>query len=275
MPGGGVIPAVSRPRRTCAGRRLCDGPIAGRNLADAAHVLVFEDAEGQVELGVVILQQLDEGLNLRRVQVETGRNFAGLGQSGDGVRVFDFGKEIEHEKIDVLDFVVAESDTLGGGHFGGNVSADAQAVFVGFVDDGGNDGGRNGAVDFDLHVAEFFVVVDGGAGFGFGGDQNLGWTLIWAAAVDDAGDDDARADFFAVGDALAAGEERVGIVGEVADGGDSGGEIEQAVVVGDVGVHVPEAGKEGFAGGVDDLTSAERARCSSPALPTLSDAVIA
>jgi len=46
---------------------------------------------------------------------------------------------------------------------------------------------------------------------------------------------------------------RVGVVGHVAHGSDSGGEVEEAVVVLHVGVHVPEAGEEGLAGGVDDL----------------------
>ena len=81
-------------------------------------------------------------------------------------------------------------------------------------------------------------------------------------AVDDSGEDDAGADFFSVGDALAAGEERVGVVGEIADGGDSGGEVEQAVVIADVGVHVPEAGEEGFAGGVDQLGRFRSSRTS-------------
>ena len=124
---------------------------------------------------------------------------------------------------------------------------------MGFVDDDGDELGLDGAVDFDLHVAEFFVVVDGGAGFGFGGDEDFGGSVKGVGTVDDSGEDDAGADFFSVGDALAAGEERVGVVGEIADGGDSGGEVEQAVVIADVGVHIPEAGEQGFAGGVDDL----------------------
>ncbi len=102
----------------------------------------------------------------------------GFGEARDGVGVLDFGKEIQDEKIDVLNFVVAELDTLRGSHFGGDVSADAEAVLVGFVDDGGHELGRDRAVDFDLHVAEALVVVDGGAGFGFGGDENFGWTLV-------------------------------------------------------------------------------------------------
>ena len=147
----------------------------------------------------------------------------GFGEPCDGVGVLDFGEEIQDEKVDVLNFVVAEFDTLGGGHFGGDVSADTEAVLVGFVDDRGDDGGRDGAVDFDLHVAEALIVVDGGAGFRFGGDEDFGGALIGAAAVDDSGEDDARADLFSVGDALAAGQQGVGVVGEVADGGDTGG----------------------------------------------------
>ena len=168
---------------------------------------------------------------MRRVQIEASCNLAGLGQSRDGVRVLDLGKEVEYEKVDVLNLVVAEFDALGSSHFGGNVSADPEAVLVGFIDDGGHERGRNGAVDFDLHVAKAFVVVDSGTGLGLGGDENLGGTLIRAAAVDDAGEDDARADLFAVGDALAAGEERVRIVGGIADRCDSGSQVEQAVVV--------------------------------------------
>ena len=77
--------------------------------------------------------------------------------------------------------------------------------------------------------------------------------MVGIGTVDDSGENDAGADFFSVDDALAAGEERVGVVGQVADGGDSGGEVKEAVVVAHVGVHVPEAGDQGFTGGVDDL----------------------
>ena len=150
------------------GKAAGDGLEAGRDLSGAGHVLIFEDAEREVELGVMILEQLDEGLDLRRGEVEAGGDFSGLGEAGDGVGVFDFGEEIEDEKIDVLNFVVAELDALRGGHSGGNVSADAKSVFVSFVDDGGHERGRDGTVNLDLHVAESLVVVDGGAGFGFG-----------------------------------------------------------------------------------------------------------
>ena len=77
--------------------------------------------------------------------------------------------------------------------------------------------------------------------------------MIGAAAVDDSGQNDAGTDFFSVGDALAAGQEGIGVIGEIADGGDSSGEVEESVVVGDVGVHVPEAGKQSLAGGVNDF----------------------
>src|SRR5208282_5059600 len=235
------------------GQAAGDGLEANGDVAGAVQVLIFENAEREIELGVVILQQLDEGLDLGRSEVEAGSSFSGFDQSGDGVCVFDLGKEIQDEKIHVLNFVEAEIDALRGDHFGGNVSADAEAVFVGFVDDRGHEFGLDRAVDFDLHVAEAFVVVYGGASFGFGRDQDFGGSVVGVGAVDDSGQDDAGADFFSVDDALAAGEERVGVVGEVAYGGDSGGQIEEAVVIADVGVHVPEAGEQGFAGGVDDL----------------------
>ncbi len=235
------------------GETVGHGFESGRNLAGVGHVLVFENAEGEVEFGVVSLQELDEGLDGGGVEVERGGEFSGFGEAGDGVGVFDFGEEVENEKVDVLDFVVAELDALRSDHVGRDVSTDAESVFVGFVDDDRDELGLDRAVDFDLRVAEFFVVVDGGAGFGFGGDEDFGGSVKGVGAVDDSGEDDAGADFFSVGDALAAGEERVGVVGEIADGGDSGGEVEEAVVVADVGVHIPEAGEEGFVGGVDDL----------------------
>ena len=106
------------------GETAGDGLKADGDLAGTAHELIFEDAESEIELGVVILQELDEGLDLRRVEVEASRDFSGLDEAGDGVGVFDLGKEVEDEEIDVLDFVVAEFDALGGGHFGGNVPAD-------------------------------------------------------------------------------------------------------------------------------------------------------
>jgi len=38
------------------GQAAGDGPVSAGNFAGAAEVFVFEDAEGEVELGVVILQ---------------------------------------------------------------------------------------------------------------------------------------------------------------------------------------------------------------------------
>src|ERR1700686_387845 len=88
------------------GQPAGDGLESSGNLAGAAEVLVFEDAEGKVELGVVILQQLDEGLYLRRREVETGADLAGFDEARDGVGVLDVGKEIQDEEIHMLNFVV-------------------------------------------------------------------------------------------------------------------------------------------------------------------------
>jgi hypothetical protein len=43
-----------------------------RNLASPIEILVFEDAQGKIELGVVVLKQLDERQNLGRAEVEIG-----------------------------------------------------------------------------------------------------------------------------------------------------------------------------------------------------------
>ena len=70
----------------------------------------------------------------------------------------------------MLNFVEAEGDALRGDHSGGNVSADAEAVLVSLVDDSGHERRRYRTVNLDLDIAQPLVVVDGGTGFGFGGD---------------------------------------------------------------------------------------------------------
>src|SRR5208282_2493355 len=129
------------------GQAAGDGLEAAGNLSSAAQVHVFEDTEREIELGVVILKQLDEGVHLGRGEVEVGSELGRRGETDGCIRVFDVGEEIQHEEVDVLNFVVAELDTLGGGHFCGDVSADAETVFVGFISDGGYEFGLDRAVD--------------------------------------------------------------------------------------------------------------------------------
>ena len=88
---------------------------------------------------MVILQQLDEGLHLRRIEIKLDTALGRFDQTRNCIGVLDVGEEIQDEEIDMLDFVVAELDTLRGSHFGRDVSADAEAIFVGFVDDGGHE----------------------------------------------------------------------------------------------------------------------------------------
>jgi hypothetical protein len=188
-----------------------------RNLSSTIEVLIFEDAQGKIELGVVILKQLDEGLHLGRAEVETGAAFCGFDEASNGVGVFDVGKEIQNQEVDVLDFVVSEFDTLRGGHFGGDVPADAKSVFVSFVNDRGHQLGLNRAVDFDLYESKPFVVIDRGASFGFSGHEDFGWTLERAATVHDSGQDDARSQLLAFLNTLAAGQQQIGVIPKVAD----------------------------------------------------------
>jgi hypothetical protein len=60
--------AAANLRRQAA----CDGLETARNLASPIEILVFEDAQGKIELGVVVLKQLDERQNLGRAEVEIG-----------------------------------------------------------------------------------------------------------------------------------------------------------------------------------------------------------
>ena len=47
-------------------------------MTGAVEILIFEDTEGEVEFGVMILQQFDEGLDGRGVEIERGSHFGGL-----------------------------------------------------------------------------------------------------------------------------------------------------------------------------------------------------
>ena len=72
-----------------------------------------------------------------------------------------------------------------------------------------------------------------------------------AFAVDDAGEENFRADAVAAVEDVMHGGDEGELVADVADGGDAGGEVDGSpldLLV--VGVHVPEAGDEEFSGGV-------------------------
>ena len=158
----------------------------------------------------------------------------------------------------MLDFVIAEFDTLRSGHLGRNMSADAQSVFVRLVDDRRHQSGLYRAVNLDLDVAQAHVVIYSGARFLFRGDQHLGGSLVRPAAINDSGQNDARADLLAFLNALAAGQQQVGIVTQVAHRRDAGGKIQQTIVLSNVGVHVPETGQQGLTRPVDHLRSRRR-----------------
>src|SRR5260370_580058 len=72
--------AAANLRRQAVG----DGLKAAGNLSGAVEV-IFENAEGEIELGVVVLQQLYKGQDFRRLEVETGAGFSGVNQTCRGV----------------------------------------------------------------------------------------------------------------------------------------------------------------------------------------------
>src|SRR4029077_17564640 len=135
----------------------------------------------------------------------------------------------------------------------GDVSADSHAVGVRHLGDLGDKFGLYGAIDLDLDVAQLGVAVDVVFGFLFGVGKDLGGALEGAAAVDKSGFQHAGTDLGAVVEALLHGAEHVDVIGHVADAGDAGSHVQQAVIGPEVDVHVPEAGHQSFAGGVDDF----------------------
>lgn len=90
-------------------------------------------------------------------------------------------------------------------------------------------------------------VASGGGG---GGEEAEG---VGAFAVDEAGEEEMRAELMLLVDGVADGEEELELAAAVACGGDADGE--ECGAEGDagvVGVHLPQAGKDGLAGGTND-----------------------
>ena len=155
----------------------------------------------------------------------------------------------------MLDLVVAEFHGLASRQPRRDVSRDAQAVPVRMLGEGRHQLGLQRAVQLDLHHSQRGVLVDPFAPGLFIVHQHLGRSLVWAGPIHEARHDDARADLGAFVDALLAGEQLVDIIGQVSHGRHARGEVEQAVVLGDVRVHVPEAWDERLSRSLDHLES--------------------
>ena len=155
-------------------------------------------------------------------------------------RLGDVPEEIEEDEVDVLDLVGAGPDELVREHRRGDVAAHPHAALVGVGDDHRHELRLDRAVDLDLRITERGVPGDRVVDFLLRVHENFRRTLVRPRAVHEAGGDHARTDFEARIEALAPGLQLVGVVGEVADGGDAGCDVQQSIVVADVHVHVPE-----------------------------------
>ncbi len=124
---------------------------------------------------------------------------------------------------------------------------------MGALDDRRHQLGVERAVELDLHVAHRGIAVHPVQRFLLGAHQYFGGAGIGAGAVHEAGHEDARSHGVAALPSPPQILELVDVVGHVAHGGDAGRHVEQAVVLAEVGVHVPQAGEEGLPLGVDDL----------------------
>ena len=141
----------------------------------------------------------------------------------------------------MLDLVGAALDELLRSHEGRYVAADAQAFLVRELRNHREQFRLDRAVDLDTVIAVLRVVVDRRAGFRFGVDEHLGRTGVRTAAVHEAPHGNARADLGAAVEIALHLLQRVVVVGEIAHGGDAGGQVQQAVIRRDVHVHVPQA----------------------------------
>jgi len=75
---------------------------------------------------VVLLQQRDELVHLRRVEVNACGALSRLGEAGGCARFGDIGHEVQEDEVHVLNFVGAVTHELLGNHAGRHVPADAQ-----------------------------------------------------------------------------------------------------------------------------------------------------
>ncbi len=72
------------------------------------------------------------------------------------------------DEVNVLNFVRAVFDELGGDHAVGNVATDAESAGVGEFADRGDEVGIERTVELDLNVTQIGVTLDCGLGFGRG-----------------------------------------------------------------------------------------------------------
>jgi hypothetical protein len=129
---------------------------------------------------------------------------------------------------------------------------------------GTSDGER--AVHLDLDEAEIGVGLDRGERLVGRVDEHAGRSGELAGAVDKPGAQHARPELVAARDPRHPRAQRLGVVGEVAHGGDAVGERQRAVVVLHVDVHVPEPGEHDAAVRVDHVGAAAAGPARAPAV---------
>src|SRR6185503_6883038 len=98
-----------------------------RNLAYPVGEPCLKNICGWVNYGFSVSQELDKRTDVLRIQINRCRAISDSGKASGGSSVFHvIEQEVEHEVIDVLEFVSSCANELLGGHKSRNVAAHTQ-----------------------------------------------------------------------------------------------------------------------------------------------------
>ncbi len=162
-------------------------------------------------------------------------------------------EEVEKEHVDVLDPVVAGAHRFVREHVHGDVSRHHHAARVRFLREERHELGLHRVVDLDALVAALLEELDGRLGLRLVLRGHFARRGLRVSPFDEAESNDVRSDGGAFVPTFLVVVELVGIVSDVARGRHAGRDVERAVRVAEVRVHVPKARQERLAREIDHL----------------------
>ena len=212
----------------------------------------IEGGERRVDHRAALLQELDERLNFRAVEIEARR---ALGRQIETLQCARIGlvvdQEVQHHLVDVVDLIEARLHDLGGAHESRHMAADAQTAGVGVGDGVAQMLTREAVVDLDLDVAMRRIPVDRALGLLERADDEATARAIGALALEEPRRDDLRPEDPAIGRLVDDLLQRCVVVADIAGGGDARGEVQATAPTANVPVHVKETWQQHAPRGID------------------------